>query len=291
MEEILHQLVDTYHRTIYRCFLAPSQRWSQGPFRGEIILSLKHSSSVLADRLLVPPTCSIVTQPHPKMYFSKGITMNFLIQLDEWLTILAVLGSVNSLYWGQTHPSCNDWNPYNECINPYYKVDEVINRIRKQWEFRPHIQSYQAHQFACWLPPWNLTNWYPKWRHAWSRLDTFFQGYHHFWYPAVRFRGDRHPLLRARSSVESSNWTDNPPRGRKGRFWKIQNFAEKIVGHFLGRVEKMQKKNLFLKIPVVILGICCQRHPGFWSKNVFLPFFCLLKVGWFGSHGGGFLVG
>ena len=51
-----------------------------------------------------------------------------------------VPGSVN--YWfiiyilGDGHSTSNDGNPNNGYLNPYWKVDEFIPTIGKQWEFR-----------------------------------------------------------------------------------------------------------------------------------------------------------
>ena len=49
-----------------------------------------------------------------------------------------------------------------------------------------HIKLYKSHDFTVnsseqWGIPWNLTNWYPKWRHE-LKSEMHIPN-HHFWYP------------------------------------------------------------------------------------------------------------
>lgn len=121
-------------------------------------------------------------------------------------------------------PPGNDWNHYSEYINPY-TVDEFINKIRNPMGMdRPHLEKIPSPSICLLTTPLK-TNWYPKWRHVWMPFGYIFQGYHHFWVSVRQNFGgvfnslnsSFHHRLRRRSSVESSNWTDNPPRGWDGR--------------------------------------------------------------------------
>ena len=163
------------------------------------------------------------------MYFkSRGITPPIFVGKSSLMNDLANFGCARgrSTLGSLLIPPGNDWNHYNEYINPIRLMSLSIRN--PMGVDRPHLEKIPSPSICLLTTPLK-TNWYPKWRHVWSSLTYMVpKATIIFGICSSNFRGgcfflakllvDLH-RLRARSSVESSNWTDNPPRGREADFW------------------------------------------------------------------------